>query len=78
MSETDTAAAAARKAPGPMTTWIGTWEGDTFVTKARIHAAEPKDIREALKKLGPGDYDTITGRVGSASYGKKTVDTFAV
>ena len=75
--------AAARKTPGKMTTWIGRWTdacetGRSFTPLAILTDDTPKARREALQKLGEGDYDVITGREGSASYHKKTVDTFAV
>jgi hypothetical protein len=78
MSETDTPKAA-RNTPGPMSLWIGVWEGDVFTVKAKLPAAASKKaIRETLKRLGPGDYDTITGRLGTMGYEEKTVDSFVV
>jgi hypothetical protein len=64
---------AARKTPGKMTTWIGRWNnvesvegepGKTFTVLAEIEGATEKQVKEAVKGLGFGKYETITGRCG--------------
>ena len=83
-NETGAGTDVARKSPGKMTTWIGRWGGSLeqgnlkFEVLAVLTDDTPKARREALLKLGEGDYDTVTGRRGDVSYHKKTSDSFAV
>lgn len=79
-TQTGEAAAAARAKPGPMTTFIGKWDDgrSTFKVLCTIVAATPAKIRDALKTLGEGDYDTVTGRTGVIGFHKKTSDAFVI
>lgn len=60
----------ARKAPGKMKSWIGQWSGSLETGDLRFNVAAestPEGLRAKVATLGVGDYDTLTGRTGSAS-----------
>lgn len=76
---------APRKAAGKMKKWIGVWGGSletgdlTFKVLAEVPAeAAPAAVKDVVRGLGEGDYDTITGRLGDIAYHKKSVDAFSV
>jgi len=80
MTEEGTAPKAARKAVGPMTVRIGTWDetGTVFTVKKSLVGPTDKDIKLACKELGYGTYSIITGRDSKAVLAKKETDSFTL
>ena len=73
----DTTNTKERAKPGKMTTWIGRWEkcgeGEacTLNVLREITGASEADIRKAVKELGEGSYDIVTGRTSTKTVAKR-------
>ena len=86
MSEdTQTAPAAERAKPGKMRVFIGTWceagctpDGrPSFEIRAEAKSASNRDVQNAIKALGYGTYQILTGRLTEKTYKEVKRDTFA-
>ena len=66
-----------RKQAGPMTTMICQQAGDTIqVLKTFESPPSEKQLKEAIKELGEGEYTILTCRTRKAKYAKVTAEKF--
>lgn len=69
-----------RALPGKMVTLIGKWSDDrkTYqVTAEPLIGATEKATKEAIRALGHGTYDLVTGRLRTVTFKEVTRDAFA-
>ena len=81
-----------RATPGKMTTWLGRWlppgsvtlPGEHGQTDKAVFVVEDSDVamtgaglKNSLRRLGFGDYASITGRTTEHKYGKIEKEVFA-